>query len=65
MLRSVENVGSTIFLKTLNRNDMEKIIMTLIKKYQTFKEVVYEDDEHDEKDDKKDKNMKIIMVSLS
>lgn len=65
MLRSVENKGSTIFLKTLNRNDMEKIIMTLIKKYQTFKEVVYEDDEHDKKDDKKDKNMKIIMVSLS
>ena len=65
MLRSVENKGSTIFLKTLNRNDMEKIIMTLIKKYQTFKEVVYEDDEHVEKDDKKDKNMKIIMVSLS
>ena len=31
MLRSVENVGSTIFLKTLNRNDVEKIIMTLIK----------------------------------
>ena len=53
MLRSVENKGSTIFLKTLNRNDMEKIIMTLIKKYQTFKEVVYEDDEHDEKNDKK------------
>ena len=65
MLRSVENKGSTIFLKTLNRNDMEKIIMTLIKKYQTFKEVVYEDDEHVEKDDKKDKNMKIIIVSLS
>ena len=63
MLRSVENKGSTIFLKTLNRIDMEKIIMTLIKKYQTFKEVVYEDDEHVEKDDKKDKNMKIIMVS--
>ena len=55
MLRSVENKGSTIFLKTLNRIDMEKIIMTLIKKYQTFKEVVYEDDDHDEKDDKKDK----------
>ena len=65
MLRCVENKGSTIFLKTLNRNDMEKIIMTLIKKYQTFKEVVYEDDEHDKKDDKKDKNMKIIIVSLS
>ena len=32
---------------------MEKIIVTLIKKYQTFKEVVYEDDEHDEKNDKK------------
>ena len=47
MLRSVENKGSTIFLKTLNRNDMEKNIMTLIKKYQTIKEVVYEDDEHD------------------
>ena len=65
MLRSVETIGSTIFLKTLNRNVVEKIIMTLIKKYQTFKEVVYEDDEHVEKDDKKDKNMKIIMVSLS
>ena len=65
MLRSVENKGFTIFLKTLNRNDIEKIIMTLIKKYQTFKEVVYEDVEHDEKDDKKDKNMKIIIVSLS
>ena len=65
MLRSVETKGSTIFLKTLNRNVVEKIIMTLIKKYQTFKEVVYEDDEHVEKDDKKDKNMKIIIVSLS
>ena len=65
MLRSVETKGSTIFLKTLNRNVVEKIIMTLIKKYQTFKEVVYEDDEHDEKDDKKDKNMKIIMDRLS
>ena len=53
MLKSVENKGSTIFLKTLNRNVMEKIIMTLIKKYQTFKEVVYEYDEHDEKNDKK------------
>ena len=55
MLKSVENKGSTIFLKTLNRNVMEKIIKTLIKKYQTFKEVVYEDDEHDEKNDKKNK----------
>ena len=39
MLRSVENKGSTIFLKTLNRNDMEKIIMTLIKNTKQLKKL--------------------------
>ena len=39
MLKSVENKGSTIFLKTLKRNDVEKIIMTLIKNTNHLKKV--------------------------